>query len=88
MRIVRNLGFYVYLIIETLKDIKYFLVLVLLVLANFANALYTLEIANHPTDSVFSDNKLDLRTEDDSITAIDRLIKRAYNNTFVDSIVN
>jgi len=74
------------LILETLTDIKYFLILVSLVLLTFANALYILEIANHPTASVFSDTKLDLPTEDDS--AIDRLIKRAYNNTFVDSIVN
>jgi len=84
---VKKLGFYVYLILETLKDIKYFLILVLLVLITFANAIYIMEIRNHPTASVFSDTKLNSPTEDDS-PAIDRLIQRAYNNTFVDSIVN
>jgi len=48
MRIFDELGFYVYLIIETLKDTKSFLILVLMVLITFANALYILEIANHP----------------------------------------
>jgi len=59
-----------------------------LVLLTFANALYILEIANYPTARVYSDTKLDPPAEDDSSTTIGRLIQRAYNNTFVDSVVN
>ena len=88
MRIFSDLGFYVYLILETLRDTKYFLILVLMVLITFANALYILEIANHPTATVSDDTALELPTEDDSTNAIDRMIQRAYNSTFVDSVVN
>lgn len=49
MRIFR-FGWYVYLIQKTLTDIKYFLVLMLMVLITFANALYIFEIAK-PLDS-------------------------------------
>ena len=87
MRISDDLGFYVYLIIETLKDTKSFLILVLMVLITFANALYILEIANHPSAAVSDDTALKLPAKDGAVE-IDRMITRAYNFTFVDSVVN
>ena len=87
MRIFDELGFYVYLIIETLKDTKSFLILVLMVLITFANALYILEIANHPSAAFSDDTALTLPAKDGAYE-IDRLIKRAYNVTFIDSVVN
>jgi len=64
MRIFDDLGFYVYLIIETIKDTKSFLILVLMVLVTFANALYILEVANHPSADVSDDTALTLPTKD------------------------
>ena len=58
MRIFSDLGFYVYLILETLRDTKHFLILVMMVLITFANALYILEIANHAEASVSDDTAL------------------------------
>ena len=58
MRISDDLGFYVHLISQTLKDTKSFLILVLMVLITFANALYILEIANHPSAAVSDDTAL------------------------------
>ena len=86
MRIFDDLGFYVYLIIETLKDAKSFLILVLMVLITFANALYILEIANHPSAAV-SDDTESTQGEENACED-DRLIKMAYNVTFIDSVVN
>ena len=60
MRLFDDLGFYVYLIIETLKDTKSFLILVLMVLITFANALYILEVANNPSAAVSNDTALTL----------------------------
>ena len=59
----------------------------LMVLITFANALYILEIANHPSDAVSDKTALTLLAKDGAVE-IDRMIKRAYNFTFVDSIVN
>ena len=87
MRIFSDLGFYVYLILETLRDTKHFLILVMMVLITFANALYILEIANHAEASVSDDTAL-APTADGETTSIDQLIQRAFNNTFIDSVVN
>jgi hypothetical protein len=64
MRIFSDLGFYVYLILETLRDTKHFLILVLMVLITFANALYILEIANHAEVNVSDDTALALPAAD------------------------
>ena len=58
-----------------------------MVLITFANALYILEIANHAEASVSDDTAL-APTADGETTSIDQLIQRAYNSTFIDSVVN
>jgi hypothetical protein len=81
-----SFGWYVYLIQKTLTDIKYFLVLVLMVLITFANALYIFEIANNNEDSKTA---LNLPAQDEKETnSIGRLFTMAFDNKFIDSIVN
>ena len=50
LRLFSGTSFYIRLIIETIKDIAYFMVIVFIFLAAFANAIYILNLERIKTD--------------------------------------
>ena len=79
MRLFEKTSFYVKMIIETMYDIRYFLIMLLVCVATFANAILILDLAQNRA----AESQLEEDSEEYA-----RVINEATGNNIVDALLN